>query len=149
MSASSFARLLSEALSNKQKWPTQRALAEAIQVKPQTISRVKKGGGRFNALGCLRFALVTGLHPNDVLHAAGLHDVAELLSLLYGPSSLTPELKRLIAAYDRSSDEAQHLVRSFLQIVPPRAGAPPAATAGRGGPTHAARRSRKRSTGDH
>ena len=114
---SPFAALLLRVLSNKKKFPTQKALAEFIRVTSQTVSRVKTRGGHFNAEGCIRLAQADNSSASEALRLAGKGDYADLLETMYGRSNLTPALKELISLWTRVNDETRETVLALLRLT--------------------------------
>lgn len=93
----------------KQHYPSVRAMAAALEVKPSQLSRAMGVRGQpFDVRGCLRLARATGADPGEVLRAAGKADIADLVEQLFGtaPPLLTPEQQDVLTALAAIGDPA-------------------------------------------
>lgn len=117
----------------KRLYPSIRAMADAIDMDHSYLSRAMQTHGQpFNVKGCLVLARGTGVHPSEVLRAAGKGEIADLIEALYGPGheGLSPDQQELLDAFAGITDHAVR--RSLIDVAkaartvvdPERGGAP-------------------------
>jgi transcriptional regulator with XRE-family HTH domain len=102
---------------------TQRALAEAIGITPQRLSRALAEGDGYtlNTENCLRLAKIANRAPGEVLRAAGKEDIADLLEFLFpkaGRPTITGHQRELLDDWELLNDGEQ---RAFKLLIHERA----------------------------
>lgn len=99
---------------------TQRAMADAVGITPQRLSRAMQGQGDFplNVENCLRLAKAANRPPVEVLRAAGKNDVAELLEFLFpraGKPAITGDERDLLDEWRALNDEERTALRLLIR----------------------------------
>lgn len=98
-------------------------LAEEMDISISFLGKVIDGKFQFSVETCLVFAEKTGLHPRDVLEAAGHADAYERISRLFGrahpsrPDAISGPERALLRAYrrlpERTRESVLYLCRSL------------------------------------
>jgi plasmid maintenance system antidote protein VapI len=110
-----FGRLLNDAA---RKAGSKQALAAAIGISPQRLSRVLDGQYSLSVVNCLRFARFAGIHPSIVLRASGKSELADLIEETYGSTEASkkiPETERqLLRDWQALPPSSREHLRYFL-----------------------------------
>jgi transcriptional regulator with XRE-family HTH domain len=98
---------------------SQRAMADAVGITPQRLSRAMAGSGDFplNVENCLRLAKAANRPPREVLEAAGKREIAELIDFLYpraGRPTITGEQKQLLDDWSLLDDDERKGIRLLI-----------------------------------
>ena len=98
------------------------ALGQALGISGTSVQR-GMDTGTFSLENLLMLAKLADERPSVVLRMAGKKDEAELIESLYGPATLTPSQRELLAFWDAITDEADRaavlrMLRKMAGIVP-------------------------------
>jgi hypothetical protein len=101
-----------------EKFETQKAMAEALDIDASRLTRaLKKGDFPFNVENCLRLAKLSGESPSAILRAADKAEIADLIESLYGRDRtrlLTPAEREVLDRFATLPPEDLELARRLL-----------------------------------
>lgn len=101
---------------------SQRELASALQVEPNTVSRILRSDDVLDAAGCLRLAMIGHYPLSLVFTLARKPEIAQLIEEATGPSTLTPEQRDVLAVWPQLPAEIRatllRAIKDYLSRTP-------------------------------